>query len=632
MEPLDETSNQLSKENPPTYDQKVLGTISSSTIRTHWSSLSLAAMLLLYTFLLMWSASRQAPTFNEPAHLVAGISHVTFGRFELYRVNPPLVRMIAALPVLAVGYEPDWSSYRNAPGARPVFVMGENFIRANRERSVWLLILARWACIPFSLIGAWTCYKWAKDLAGVWAGLLASALWCSSPNILGHGQLITPDVPATAMGFLACYAFWRWLKNPTWLQTLTTGVLLGIAELTKTTLILFYFIWPVIWLVLRWLPKETAPPQRWRSELGKLVIQMLLSVYIINLGYGFEGSLERLQEFQFVSRLLTDSNDGYTSLNDSDDESDSSGNRFRGTLLGKVPVPLPANYILGLDIQQSDFEDFGRPSYLRGTFRKTGWWYYYLYGLIVKVPLALWGLAIVAVVRRSHRKVYDNNFDAELLLLAVPGVIMAVASSKHGFTHHMRYVLPCFPFIICWISATVAYSDSTIKPLSQRKKSTQRRQKLILFLTVWFCTSSIMTFPHSLSYFNIYAGGPFGGPRHLLGSNVDWGQDLLFLNKKLLHLEEDGPVFIAYFGGANPLQLGITGIHPMQDEYNASTSLPLAPGYYAISVNLLYGDPWPARATDNGDFLLSPTLLRELSSMKRIDSAGYSIYLYYVPP
>ncbi|WP_194242503.1 ArnT family glycosyltransferase [Gimesia benthica] len=540
--------------------------------------------------------------------------------------------MIAALPVLAAGYEADWSSFRDVPGARPVFVMGENFIRANGERSIWLLTLARWACIPFSLIGAWTCYQWTKRLAGVWAGFLASVLWCGSPSILGHGQLITPDVPAAAIGILACYIFWCWLQNPTWPHTLITGVLLGIAELTKTTLILFYFIWPVIWLVVRWRKKVTMSPQRWLSELSKLVIQMLISVYIINLGYGFEGSFQRLQEFQFISTLFTGNNNVNSNLKDTGDESSSSGNRFRGTWFGNICVPLPANYILGLDIQQSDFENFGRPSYLRGTFRETGWWYYYLYGFTVKVPLALWGLAIMAVILRFYQRCYYNFFDAEILLLAVPCVILVVASAKHGFTHHMRYVLPCFPFVICWIAATVTYLNLAIKPLSQKTKSTQRRQKGILFLTIWFWTSSITTFPHSLSYFNIYAGGPFGGPNHLLGSNIDWGQDLLFLKQKLLHLDNEEPVFIAYFGGANPTQLGITGIRPMQDEFSISTSLPLAPGYYAISVNLLNGDPWLARGTDKGDFRLSKTLLREISSMKRIGSAGYSIYIYYVPP
>lgn len=56
-------------------------------------------LLLLHTLLIGWIAVRKSPVVDEFPHLVAGISHWEFGTFELYPVNPPLVRMAAALPV-----------------------------------------------------------------------------------------------------------------------------------------------------------------------------------------------------------------------------------------------------------------------------------------------------------------------------------------------------------------------------------------------------------------------------------------------------------------------------------------------------------------------------------------------------
>lgn len=47
----------------------------------------------------------------------------------------------------------------------------------------------------------------------------------------------------------------------------------------------------------------------------------------------------------------------------------------------------------------------------------------------------------------------------------------------------------------------------------------------------WLAASSLSIYPHSLSYFNESVGGPLNGPHHLLGSNVDWGQDLLYLEE-----------------------------------------------------------------------------------------------------
>lgn len=49
----------------------------------------------------------------------------------------------------------------------------------------------------------------------------------------------------------------------------------------------------------------------------------------------------------------------------------------------------------------------------------------------------------------------------------------------------------------------------------------------------WLSASSLWIYPHSLSYFNESIGGPLNGPEHLLGSNLDCGQDLRYLDKWL---------------------------------------------------------------------------------------------------
>ena len=51
-----------------------------------------------------------------------------------------------------------------------------------------------------------------------------------------------------------------------------------------------------------------------------------------------------------------------------------------------------------------------------------------------------------------------------------------------------------------------------------------------VLLVGWLVTSSLWIYPHSLSYFNEAIGGPLNGSERLLGSNVDWGQDLRYLN------------------------------------------------------------------------------------------------------
>jgi len=173
-------------------------------------------VLAVHVALLAWGAARHSPTWDEPAHLVAGISHWQIGSFALYRVNPPLIRSVAALPVLVAGPRTDWSGYSGAPGARSEFVIHRDFIALNAQSLCWYHTLARWACIPFSLLGAWICRWWARDLYGPAAGDLAMVLWCFCPNVLANAQLITPDAGATALGAAAAYCFWRWLRAPSW--------------------------------------------------------------------------------------------------------------------------------------------------------------------------------------------------------------------------------------------------------------------------------------------------------------------------------------------------------------------------------------------------------------------------------
>jgi 4-amino-4-deoxy-L-arabinose transferase-like glycosyltransferase len=114
---------------------------------------------------------------------------------------------------------------------------------------------------------------------------MALLLWCFCPYVLGHGALITPDVPAATMGISACYLFWRWLNSPKTWETLLVGIVLGLAELTKFTLLIFYPLWILIWLFYKWPEHRLKDGRAWLRELGLLAGMYFVSLVVINLGY-----------------------------------------------------------------------------------------------------------------------------------------------------------------------------------------------------------------------------------------------------------------------------------------------------------------------------------------------------------
>lgn len=453
----------------------------------------LLAMSCLFThgLLLAYGACRNSPARDEVAHLAAGLSHLEFRQFDLYRVNPPLVRTLAAVPLWLSSADRDWSSYQGGNFDRPEFRVGADFIRNNGENAFAYFTYGRLMCIPFSLLGGWLCFRWSSELFGPASAVIAVALWCFLPEVIANGQLLTPDMAATSLGALFWYLLWRWQQQPTWRGSAMAGIALGFALLAKATWIAAF---PLL-LLLSWRGRA-----RWAQLAGIVVI----SLYVLNLGYLFEGTGTPLGEFPFISTAL------------SGESSRAVGNRFADSWIGDVPVPLPRNFVLGIDVQKYEFDDREYTSYLRGEWQWHGWWYYYLYGLAVKTPvgcLALLGFAICVVPKRWPTFASGPKFD--LLILVLPGIaILGLVSSQTGFNHHLRYVLPATPYwLILASGAYVALQSVQMK-------------RLVLLLVGVSCVSSLFCFPHHQSYFNEVAGGPMQGAEHLVNSNVDWGQDM----------------------------------------------------------------------------------------------------------
>ena len=132
-------------------------------------------------------------------------------------------------------------------------------------------------------------------------------LWCFSPLLLAWGATICPDAVAAALGLVAVYTFRRWLRKPNWTRAAIAGVCLGLLPLTKLTWIIAFGLWPVIWCLWTVPTYLTSANNRClpRPPVRQLATILFLGLYMLNMGYLFDGTFRPLGKYVFISQSLS---------------------------------------------------------------------------------------------------------------------------------------------------------------------------------------------------------------------------------------------------------------------------------------------------------------------------------------
>jgi hypothetical protein len=290
----------------------------------------------------------------------------------------------------------------------------------------------------------------------------------------------------------------------------------------------------------------------------------------------------------------------------------------------------------------------GYPVYLNGELERTGWWYYYALALLYKIPESTWlliALSLAAGLKtiRVRTAVLD-----ELTLWTVPLVVFFSMSFFTDINLGLRYVLPILPFLFI-ATGKVAPWILSMNRNPRGVMGTIAGASLALTLA-----ASVSIAPHYVAYFNWASGGPDRDPARLIDSNLDWGQDLVGLQKWYRETIPGQPIGLAYFGQINPsifamrdepLRWYLPPVKPgttvlMDPGLSGLLEHPaprLEPGYYAISRTALYGLPW--RFYDPAPGALMPEwnahLFRAFSYFKDVRperTIGHSINIYRLDP
>ena len=605
-------------------------------------------LLLLLFAQAALTATRTSLTIDEGLHITSGYSILRTGDYRLIEEHPPLIKVLAALPLLTVSDLADPRSLRAWEGDSTT----PDTVQLVRVMKQWLqpyrpfdrvIFIARVPIMLLALVLGAVVFRWAGDVAGPPAGLLALALYTLDPNMVAHSSIAAIDLGTAAFITFASYAFWRALRRPTRINVALAGVTLGLAQATKISALMLLPLFAVLAALRAITTHDPALLSglrigRWvhTATRGQMLVRfgLLMAVIFVLAGLTLWGTY---------------------------------GFEIRTPPGWSIPVPA-ASHLIPLERVRHDITA-GRTTFLMGQYSEQGWWYYFPVALAIKTPLPTLVLLLASAAlfiaprhhpserpfdpapdgRRAslphnrealrfaqgdHVRQSNRSWDA-LALVSFPLVYFAIAMVQ-PFNIGYRHLLPILPFVFVFIGVEVAGRKSqvtghrsvTLSHLPSRFFEGCRRVPLSLglfvsILLIWNAIGTLRLFPHYLAYFNELAGGPENGYKWLVDSNLDWGQGWKEL-KAYLDAHGIARIKFAQFSSNDPATYGI-GYEPIAPMTGAPPVLPSrfnpAPGVYVLSASSLQGVP--LADVNTYDYF------RHLEPTARI---GYALFVYDIRP
>lgn len=450
------------------------------------------ALIVIMLAQLWCSVPQLSITSDEIDHLHAAYRYWECNDFGWNPEHPPLVKMVAAVPLLFMQVNDPIPQPCGRPDSKADdFIVGHAFIFANPEK---MLTAARFAVSIFSVLLLLTVWFFAHEMFGLPVAIIAGVLVAFDPTFLAHGALVTTDVAASAGILLAVFALYRYVLEPNLTRLLAVGLATGFAFCVKHSTILLAVILPVLLVTNIVLFDRKDLGRKLLRYAGALLVVAAVSLTVLWACYGFRYAARPGGAAVWSSPRLS---------------------HARGTVAMSI-IPqlqswhvLPQAYLVGLQDVLVESE-LGRSSFLLGKLYRNGNWFYFPVAATIKftVPILLMILASAFAIG------FWKRHNRELLFLTLPSVMFLGFSMSSKLSIGVRHLLPILAFLIIFASAG-------IWSFAQDRRWAKR---LVLALLIYQAGTSLHAFPNYLSYANELWGGPGEAYRYLANSDVDWGQ------------------------------------------------------------------------------------------------------------
>lgn len=572
----------------------------------------IAFFLLTAAFALcFFSLFNDCWTFDETAHIASGYSYLSQQDFRLNPEHPPLIKDLAAAPLLFLNLNfPDEHSAWIQEG-EPVwwlqFDFARQFLYESGNNPDQILLFARTPMILLFLFLAWFVFFWTKKLFGNKTALLSLFFIALSPTFLAHGRLVTTDIGAALGTLLAVYFWIKFLKKPSWKNIILASLILGISLLLKFSLLLLIPFLGVVTLLYVWIYKKPFLKYIFLSVFVGL-IALLFVIWPIYQAHTFNYPVQQ-QVKDTVFRL----------------NSTSVPEPIAQPILWMSHQPILrslAHYFTGV-VMVLGRAGGGNTTFFMGQMSATAWKSYFPVVYLIKIPLSFHILTLLALIlflcslfkRKTGtiKKRLSNHFPETVMFVFL--VVYWTVSIRGNLNIGVRHLLPIFPFTIILVSrATVLWL---------KKPALKIKYIFVGLLLAWQIVAVIQIYPSFLAYFNELVGGPANGHKYVTDSNLDWGQDL----RRLADFVEENnidKIYLNYFGGGSPVYY-LGDKYQKWDAKQKPDQLP-PNSWLAVSANELQG----GRAIPIKGFNQKTDYYKWLNQYEPIIIIGHSIFVYHL--